>query len=67
MTTRKEGRIDSRFDDFLREEGIYESVQAIAIKRVIAWQLAEAMKVNGARTAVCGHRRRSASNGNQHP
>jgi antitoxin HicB len=47
MITRKKGRIGSRFDDFLREEGIYESVQAIAIKRVIAWQLAEAMKVNG--------------------
>lgn len=33
-----------KFDDFLREEGIYEDAQAVAIKRVLAWQLAEAMK-----------------------
>jgi DNA-binding Xre family transcriptional regulator len=32
------------FDDFLREEGIYEAVQTTAMKRIIAMQLAEAMK-----------------------
>ncbi len=47
MSIQKKGRIGSRFDDFLREEGIYESVQAVAIKRVIAWQLTEAMKAKG--------------------
>ena len=36
--------IGSDFDDFLKEEGIQEEVTATAIKRVIAWQLAEAMK-----------------------
>ena len=36
--------IGSDFDDFLKEEGIQEVVTAAAIKRVIAWQLAEAMK-----------------------
>jgi antitoxin HicB len=34
----------SSFDSFLEEEGILEEVQAAAIKRVIAWQLSEAMK-----------------------
>jgi DNA-binding Xre family transcriptional regulator len=34
----------STFDNFLEEEGILEEVEAVAIKRVIAWQLAEAMK-----------------------
>jgi len=34
----------STFDSFLEEEGILEGVQAVAIKRVIAWQLSEAMK-----------------------
>jgi hypothetical protein len=34
----------SSFDDFLEEEGILDAVDAVAIKRVIAWQLAEAMK-----------------------
>jgi antitoxin HicB len=32
------------FDDFLREEGIYEAVQTTAMKRILAMQLAEAMK-----------------------
>lgn len=34
----------SSLDDFLKEEGIYEDAQAQAIKEVVAWQLAEAMK-----------------------
>ena len=33
----------SNFDDFLEEEGILEEVSAIAVKRVIAFQLAEKM------------------------
>jgi len=36
--------LGSSFDSFLEEEGILEEAQAIAIKRVIAWQLSEAMK-----------------------
>ena len=38
------GRIGSRFGDFLREQGTYAQTQAVAIKRVLAWQLAEEMK-----------------------
>jgi antitoxin HicB len=34
----------STFDSFLEEEGIREEVEAIAVKRVISWQLAEAMR-----------------------
>lgn len=34
----------SSIDDFLKEEGIFEEAQAHAIKEVVAWQLAEAMK-----------------------
>ena len=34
----------SSIDAFLREEGIFEEAQAQAIKEVVAWQLAEAMK-----------------------
>jgi antitoxin HicB len=40
----KSKHIGSSFDDFLKEEGIYEEATGHAIKRVIAWQLAEAMK-----------------------
>lgn len=34
----------SSLDDFLRKEGIFEEAQAQAVKEVVAWQLAEAMK-----------------------
>jgi len=40
----KKGSIGSSFDDFLQEEGIYEEVQATAIKRVLSWQLQQAME-----------------------
>jgi antitoxin HicB len=36
--------IGSNFDDFLKEENLYEQAQAVAIKRVIAYQIAEEMK-----------------------
>lgn len=36
--------IGSNFDDFLKEEKIYEQTQATAIKRVVAYQIAEEMK-----------------------
>lgn len=39
----KTGRIGSSFDDFLKEEGIYEEVTAVAIKRVLARQIEDAM------------------------
>jgi DNA-binding Xre family transcriptional regulator len=35
--------IGSDFDDFLAEEGRLEEVTAAALKRVIAWQLTQAM------------------------
>jgi antitoxin HicB len=34
----------STFDSFLEEEGIREEVEAVAIKRVLAWQLERAMQ-----------------------
>lgn len=36
--------IGSSIDAFLREEGLFEEAQAQAIKEVVAWQLAAAMK-----------------------
>jgi antitoxin HicB len=41
---KKKGKIGSSFDDFLKEEGIYEEVTARAIKRVIARQLGALMQ-----------------------
>ena len=36
--SKRKARIGSSFDDFLKDEGIYETTQAVAIKRVLAWQ-----------------------------
>ena len=36
--------LGSSIDDFLKEEGIFEGAQAQAVKEVVAWQLAKAMK-----------------------
>ena len=38
------GKVGSSFDDFLKEQGIYEEVTESAIKSVLALQLAEIMK-----------------------
>ena len=44
MTEQAKGRIGSAFDDFLKDEDIFEEVQAGALKKVVAYQLGEAMK-----------------------
>jgi antitoxin HicB len=44
---KKKGRIGSSFDDFLKEEGLYEETTARAIKRVIARQLDALMQDQG--------------------
>ncbi len=39
----QKGRIGSSFDDFLKEEGIYEEVTAGAVKRLLTRQITDAM------------------------
>ena len=41
---KKNKHIGSSLDDLLKEEGIFEEVEAGAIKKVIAWQLSQAME-----------------------
>lgn len=36
-------KIGGKFDDFLREEGVFDEVEAAAIKRVIAFQIEKEM------------------------
>ena len=58
----KKGKIGSSFDDFLKEEGVFEAFQAQAIKEVIAWQLAKAMQelnISKRRLALLMHTSRS--------
>ena len=44
MSKKRSPRIGSSLDDFLKAEGILEELQVQAVKEVVAWQLAEAMK-----------------------
>lgn len=44
---KKKGRVGSSFDDFLKEEGIYEEVSARAIKRVLARQIGALIQAEG--------------------
>lgn len=39
--------VGSSFDDFLEEDGILAEVSALALKRVVAWQIAQAMEIRG--------------------
>lgn len=39
--------VGSSFDDFLAEEGLLEQATAVAVKRVLAWQISQAMKEQG--------------------
>ena len=39
--------IGSSFEDFLKEEGVFEETTTQAVKRVSAWQIAQAMKEQG--------------------
>lgn len=39
----KKQNIGNNFDDFLAEEGMLEEVTAVAVKRVIAWQIEQEM------------------------
>lgn len=39
--------IGSKFDDFLKEENLFDNVEAIAIKRVFAYQVQKELKKKG--------------------
>lgn len=43
----EKGRVGSSFDEFLQEQGTYEATVDQAVKRVLAFQLAQAMEVQG--------------------
>ena len=57
MSARKTaGRIGSRFDDLMKEMGDYEYVKSKAVKRVLAWQISEAMRRDGVTQAEMAKR-----------
>lgn len=44
MSKNTDAHIGSSFESFLEEEEILDEVDAVAVKRVIAWRLAQEMK-----------------------
>jgi DNA-binding phage protein len=57
---KKKGRIGSSFDDFLKEDGLYEEVTARAIKRVIARQLDALMANQGLTKSALARRMKTS-------
>ena len=48
MAKKVKGRISAEsFDDFLKSQGLLDEAEEIAIKRVLAWQITDAMKTQG--------------------
>lgn len=43
----EKGRAGQSFDDYLKDQGTFEETTEVAVKRVLAFQLAEAMKNQG--------------------
>lgn len=52
--------IGTDFDDFLAEDGIREDVEAAALKRVLAYQLEQAMKKQGVSQAEMARRMKTS-------
>lgn len=52
----KNKHIGSSFDDFLAEDGQLEQATAIAVKRVIAWQIEQAMQTSGVNKSALAKR-----------
>lgn len=48
--------LGSDFDDFLREEGLLEQAEAVATKRVLAYQISRAMEEQGMSKAAMARR-----------
>jgi len=61
MTRRKSHpRVGSDFEDFLRKDGRLEEATAIAIKRVLAWEIQRAMRAAGVSQAEMARRMKTS-------
>jgi DNA-binding Xre family transcriptional regulator len=57
---RKNRHVGSSFDDFLSEEGLLADAEAVAIKRVLAYQVAAMMKDEGITKTELARRMRTS-------
>jgi DNA-binding Xre family transcriptional regulator len=55
-----ENHIGSDFDDFLTEEGLLEDTEAVAVKRVLAFQIKEMMEAQNLSKAEMARRMRTS-------
>jgi predicted XRE-type DNA-binding protein len=63
MTATTNQHLGNDFEDFLADEGLLDSANAIAVKRVLAWQIEQAMKekkISKSRMAELMHTSRAA-------
>ena len=63
MSTKKrtrQSRVGSKFEAFLREEGRLEEATAVAIKRVLAWEIQRAMAADGVTQAEMARRMKTS-------
>jgi hypothetical protein len=44
VAKRRNKYVGSSFDEFLRTEGLYEEVTTLACKRVLSWEVSEAIR-----------------------
>jgi predicted XRE-type DNA-binding protein len=52
----KNPHFDTSLDDFLKEENILEEANARSLKKVLVWQIEEAMKASGLTKIEMAHR-----------
>jgi antitoxin HicB len=57
---KKNPHVGSSFEDFLAKDGQLEGATAVAIKRVLAWQIAQAMKVEKVSQAELARRMKTS-------
>ena len=56
----KNAHVGSSLDSFLVKQGLRDEVTAVAMKRVISWQVAEAMKRSGVTKVAMAARMRTS-------
>ena len=61
MTRKKTNpHVGSKFEDFLREEGRLDEATALAVKRVLSWELQKAMKQQNVSKAELARRMKTS-------
>ena len=60
MMARRKGTIGSSFEDYLKAEGLLEETTTLAVKRVLAWQIEQAMASQGVTKANMASRMKTS-------